>query len=53
MTICSCGRAGVELGCDLCAQCRREYEESQAAREQYARDHDAQEWEQLAQEGGT
>jgi len=30
---CSCGRAEVELGCDLCAYCHREHDERQAERE--------------------
>ena len=31
--MCSCGRAEVELGVDLCAYCHREYDERQAERE--------------------
>ena len=30
---CSCGRAEVELGCDLCAYCHREYDHLQDERE--------------------
>lgn len=30
---CSCGRTEVELGCDLCAYCRREHEERHMAEE--------------------
>lgn len=33
---CSCGRAEVELGCDLCRYCRADYEERQYHREQEA-----------------
>lgn len=32
-TLCSCGRMAPELGCDLCALCRQEYEERQQERE--------------------
>jgi hypothetical protein len=36
LATCSCGRAEVELGCDLCAYCRGDYEERQMHREQEA-----------------
>lgn len=42
---CSCGRAEVELGCDLCAYCRADYEERQYYDEQeesYAAEQQAQ-----------
>lgn len=31
--MCSCGRSEVELGCDLCASCHREYDERAHERE--------------------
>lgn len=36
MSMCSCGRDQVELGCDLCRYCRVDYEERQMYREQEA-----------------
>ena len=39
--MCSCGRAEVELGCDLCRKCRYDYEERQYWRER-EQDRDAE-----------
>jgi len=36
--MCSCGRAEVELGNDLCGYCRQDYERQQEEREEEERD---------------